>query len=402
MRILVLASTFPRWPGDTVPPFVYRLSTGLVERGHEVHVLAPHDPGAAKLEEMDGLHVHRFQYAPGRLESLAYGGGILENLRRRPTRWSLVPAFMLAQLVALLRLVRRERIDVVHAHWVIPQGLLAALARPLIKRTVITSAHGGDVFAMTKGIRRRLLRFAASRADACTAVSTVLGDELLRVTGVEPMIIPMGVDPSAFSEAEDKRDDDRAPNRPASKVLFVGRLVQKKGVRYLIEAMSLVCSTTPHAQLLIIGDGPERSELEVLAAQSGLGRNVVFQGAVPNGDLPAYYRAADVLVAPSVASSEGDTEGLPVVLMEAAASGIPMVASRIGGIPDLVQHERTGLLVEPADPEAIASAITRLLSDEGLRQSLAANARRVVLERYSWDDVVDRFDALFRSFPRHG
>ena len=104
MRILVLASTFPRWEGDTVPPFVHRLSAGLAVRGHEMHVLAPYASGAARAEEMDGLRVHRFRYAPSRMELLCYDGGILENLRRHRARWGLVPPFMSAQLAAMLAL----------------------------------------------------------------------------------------------------------------------------------------------------------------------------------------------------------------------------------------------------------------------------------------------------------
>jgi glycosyltransferase involved in cell wall biosynthesis len=381
-----------------VPPFVYRLSAGLVGRGHEVHVLAPHDSSAAKLELMDGLHVHRFQYAPSRLESLAYGGGILENLRRHPTRWSLVPTFMLAELVALVRLVRRERIDVVHAHWVIPQGLVAALARPLINRPVVTSAHGGDVFAMTKGIRRRMLRFAARGADSCTANSSATQAVLMRATDVQATIIPMGVDLSVFGSIPARLEPGHLAQRGA-RLLFVGRLVEKKGVPYLIHAMGHLRTLSPMTKLLLVGDGPERSAVEALVSELGLDANVEFAGAVPNDQLPTYYASADIFVAPSVVSTEGDTEGLGVVILEAAASGLPIVASDIGGITDIVQHEQTGLLVEPGDPQAIALAVNRLINDDVLRQTQARSARELVTRRYSWDVVVDRFDALFRSLP---
>jgi glycosyltransferase involved in cell wall biosynthesis len=126
---------------------------------------------------------------------------------------------------------------------------------------------------------------------------------------------------------------------------------------------------------------------------------VEFAGAVPNDQLPTYYASADIFVAPSVVSTEGDTEGLGVVILEAAASGLPIVASDIGGITDIVQHEQTGLLVEPGDPQAIALAVNRLINDDVLRQTQARSARELVTRRYSWDVVVDRFDALFRSLP---
>lgn len=401
MRILVMASTFPRWTGDSVPPFVHRLSAGLADRGHEIHVLAPHVAGAARHEVMDGIQVHRFVYAPVRMESLCYGGGILENLRRDRMRWSLVPPFMAAQFVAMLRLVRRHQIEAIHAHWLLPQGLLAAFGRPVVHCPVLLSAHGGDVFAMRTGVRRRLLTVAARRADVCTANSNAMQRELARLTGVDATVIPMGVDPSVFHPGD--RGGDCQPHAGGPHILFVGRLVEQKGARHLIEAMSVVRSVVGGARLQIVGDGPERASLEALTAKLDLAGCVDFLGAVPNSDLPAYYRRADLFVAPSVMSRDGgDTEGLGVVLLEAAASGLAMVASRIGGIPDVVEHEKTGLLVEPGDPEAIASAVTRLLSSEPLRYTLAANARRVVMERFSWQGVVDRFDGVFRSLPRNG
>lgn len=395
-----MASTFPRWTDDTVPEFVYRLSAGLAGRGHEIHVLAPHDAGAARHEVVDGLRVHRFVYAPVPMEKLCYDGGILENLRRHPMRWSLVAPFMSAQFVAMLRLVRRYQIEAIHAHWLLPQGLLATFARPVVNCPVIVSAHGGDVFAMRAGVRRRLLTMAARRADICTANSNAMRSELARLTGVDATVIPMGVDPSKFHPADWSRDEQPQPSSPL--ILFVGRLVEKKGVRHLIQAMPAVRSVVGGARLQIVGDGPERESLEALTQELDLAGCVDFVGPVPNAELPAYYGRADLFVAPSVVSRDGDTEGLGVVLLEAAASGLAIVASRIGGIPDIVEHEKTGLLVEPGEPAAIASAVTRLLSSQSLRQSLANNARRVVMERFSWQGVVDRFDDVFSSLPRTG
>jgi glycosyltransferase involved in cell wall biosynthesis len=393
MRILVLASTFPRWPGDTTPPFVHRLSVGLLQRGHEIYVLAPHEAGAAFSEVMDGLHVHRFRYAPAGAESLAYGGGILENLRRDPMRWRQVPLFLSAQFVAMARVVMGEHIDAIHAHWAIPQGLVAAVGHPVLNRPVVLTAHGADVMAMTTGLRRRLLRLAAREATACTAVSSVLQRELKSVAGVDAAVIPMGVDTAVFVGA----NRHRRPRRP--QVLFVGRLAEKKGVRYLINAWPLVQTSHPNAKLVIVGDGPERKGLEDLANGLRLTDAVEFVGGLPNDELPAYYAAADVLVAPSIVSRSGDTEGLPVVILEAAASGTPIVASNVGGIADAIEHERTGLLVEPASPAAIADAIKRLLDDRRLCTALVRGARRAVVERYSWDVVADQYDALFRSLP---
>lgn len=355
---------------------------------------------------MYGLEVHRYRYGPARWEDLSYGAGILENLRRRRRRWLLVPGFAATQLISAVLVARREGVDVVHAHWIIPQGLIAALARPLIRRPVITTGHGGDVFAMTTGIRRRLLRFAARRADTCTAVSTALARELQRLSGIEPAIISMGVDPDRFtgSPISAPSTGDRSEQASGAvrdkRILFVGRLVQKKGVRHLLDALPIVLSSVPGTKLIIVGDGPERAYLEEQASRLRVTDVVQFVGPVRNDELPAYYAAADVFAAPSVESIEGDTEGLPVVLLEAAASGLPIVASRVGGIPDFVRHEDTGMLVAPGDSRSMADGLVRLLSDERLSRRLARRARRAVVADYTWEHIAKRFSSVFEAVRR--
>src|SRR5579862_4451165 len=127
-RILVLASTYPRWRGDTLPPFVHELARRLTGR-FEVHVLVPHTAGAQTTERMEGVHVHRFQYLPTRFETLAYGGGMLPGLRTRPWRLLALPLFLGMELVTAVRLLRKRRFAVIHAHWLLPHGLIAVLAQ---------------------------------------------------------------------------------------------------------------------------------------------------------------------------------------------------------------------------------------------------------------------------------
>ena len=401
MNVLVMTSTFPRWHGDVVPPFVFALSRALADHGHTMHVLAPHAPGAAPYQEMDGLRVHRFRYAPTRWETLCYEGGILENLRQRRSRWTRVPPFLAAECAWLLRLVRQHSIDVVHAHWVLPQGLVSALARPWLPCPVVMSAHGADVFAARGRARRWLLSLAARRADVCTSNSTAMQAELLRLTGVESRVIPMGVDLAAFNGTRPTYGAAPAvpPNGASTRgrVLFVGRLAQKKGVKHLIDGMHHLRATVPDVHLSVVGDGPERLPLMAQAHYLGLEKCVEFVGAVPNSELPEYYRNADVFVAPSIRAEDGDTEGLGVVLLEAAASGIPIVASDIGGIPDVIRDGETGLLVPPGDSNALAYAVERLLCEPGLGATLASKARRHAEDQFSWKSVSERFDQVFRS-----
>jgi glycosyltransferase involved in cell wall biosynthesis len=343
---------------------------------------------------MHGLNVHRFRYAPRKLESLAYGGGILANLHEDRGRWMLVPPFMLSQMAAVARLVRKYNIDVIHAHWMVPQGVVAAIMRHSLGCPVVVSGHGSDIFGMRDGLRLRLLKLASGRADKCTTVSSALQRELRTLTGVNSIVIPMGVDPAVFVPGK-PRSGPRV--RSAPHVLFVGRLVEQKGVHHLIEAVAILRQTYPAISLNIVGDGPERPRLERHSRTLELSDAVTFLGAAANSAMPGVYRAADVFVLPSIRSRGSDTEGLSIALLEAASSRVPLVASRMGGITDVVEDRRSGLLVEPANATSLASAVDELLRNDELRSSMAQVAYERVVAEFSWEAVTDRFDALLRT-----
>lgn len=389
-RILVMASNFPRWAGDSWSPFILYQAEGMARLGHEVHVLAPHAPGAAPRERFGAVEVHRFRYAPARWETLAYGGGILQNLRRNPFAWALVPVFLLAELLAMRRIVRRERIDLIHAHWFIPQGLVAVLGTFAGARPIVMTAHAGDVFATRDWLRRRLLRHAATRTQAATAVSGPLARAFEGLTGIRPDIIPMGVDVARFRPAH---RDDRGQTGPH--ILSVGRLAAKKGLHHLIDALAELSARFPDARLTIVGDGPIRDELAAQAERLGLSGRVTFLGMIPNADLPGLFARADLFAVPSIIDQTGDREGLPVSILEAAASGVPVVASDVGGISDFVEDGVTGLLVPPGDPSALAGAMARLLGDRDLSRDIATRARTRVEGGFTWDSVSARFDAIY-------
>ena len=397
LRVLVLASTFPRWQTDTEPPFVYNLSSRLAE-DFDVTVLAPHAPGAATQEQMDGCEVVRFRYAwPERLQKLAYGG-MLPNLKRNRWLWLEVPAFLAAELFATLRLIRSRKPDVVQAHWVVPQGIVAALAGLLTRKPVVITAHGGDVYGVRGGIKDALKRWALRRAEAVSAVSDDLRDAIERLApGRQVEVISMGVDTTQF-HPERRNEALRVELAgEGAVVLFVGRLAEKKGVRYLIEAMPRVLERLPGVRLLIIGDGPLRKELEGVVDALQLQANITFAGAMRPDELPAYYASADLFVGPSIVAEGGDTESFGLVFAEAMASRCAVIASDVGGVHDLVQDGETGVLVPQQDPPAIADAICRLLEDAELRHRLAFKAMRSVRGQFDQKSIAARYAALLEA-----
>jgi glycosyltransferase involved in cell wall biosynthesis len=279
-RLLVLASTYPRWRGDHEPGFVHELARRLT-REFDVMVLCPHAPGAATDEQMDGVQVHRFRYAPAALETLVNDGGIVTNLKRQRWKWLLVPAFGLALSWATWRALMRWQPDVVHAHWLLPQGAIIALARKFVRRRppFVVTSHGADLFALRGAVLQSAKRWVARQAACITVVSAAMQDELTRL-GIAPaqvQIEPMGVDLS------ERFAPDATVARSATEILFVGRLVEKKGLRHLLDAMPMILAQLPQARLTIAGFGPELEPRKAQARALGIEDALEFTGPVIAG-----------------------------------------------------------------------------------------------------------------------
>ncbi len=397
LKVLFLTSSYPRSSDDSASVFLRYLADTLADRDIEIHVLAPAPARAEKSIEGD-VTVHRFQYFPAGLQKLAYGSGIMPNLARSPYLWIQVPFFLYAMAKTLIRLLRRERMSVIHAHWIIPQGLIAVLVKRFFRTPVITTAHGADVFALRGKVKNGLKRLVISRSDAWTANSKATagaagGDSLMPA----PHIIPMGVDVKLFSGGNRDRLRSQLPGDDFL-VLFVGRLVEKKGCGDLLRAHALLPENLKlRTTLWIVGDGDQRRDLELTAKNLGIGRKVRFWGTISNRALPEFYAAADLFIAPSIEASSGDTEGLGVVILEAFAGRVCVVATRSGGITSVVTDEITGLLVEQRNPKALAEAMNRLLADAKLRAQLVENAFTQVSERYNWNRIGEQFEMLYRE-----
>ena len=239
------------------------------------------------------------------------------------------------------------------------------------------------------------------RAAAVTAVSNDLCKTLLQLGEGFPVRdkihrIPMGVDVQRFSRlaAESERPDDLP--RQGQVILFVGRLADKKGCHVLIDALSGGPPELSSAQLVVIGEGPRKADLIAFAAARGVAKRVHFLGARAHDRLPAYLAAADVFAQPSVHARDGDKDGLPVTLMEAAACGIPAVASDIGGIPEFLVDGENGRLVPPGDAAALGIALSRILGTRQVRDALGASARRRA-QAFDWRLIADRYAAVLTT-----
>lgn len=402
LKVMMLVSSYPRGPADSASIFLRNLAESLRDRGLAVTVLAPADDKSGITSESD-ITVQRFRYFPRSWQKLAYGSGILPNLKRNPMLWLQVPFFLACMTISLLRSLNRVRPDVVHAHWVIPQGLIAILAKFFYKTPTVITLHGGDAFAFTNKSLQKLKQYALRKCDAWTTntrtTSSAIGNSQLMP---EPYVIPMGVDVDRF--ASGNRDRLRADLDHDTKiVLFVGRLVEKKGVDDLITAFSLLPARVRETALLwIVGDGELRQQLEAHAQRLGVADDTKFWGRIANDQLPDYYAAGDIFVGPSVVAESGDTEGLGVVFLEAFAARLCVLATRAGGINEVIEDGTTGMLVEPNNPPSLAQMMAALLCDKELRARLTAKAFAEVQEKYQWPRIALQFESVYRRIcQRH-
>ena len=397
--VVMVTTSYPRFPGDSVGTFMEPIAKSVAARGHEVHVVAPWHPLVRRGRQEDGVSFHFYKYAPvRRLNVFGYAAAMRADVSLRGAAYLAAPLALAQGWRIARKIARRHRATVMHGHWAIPGGITAALAMPSLP--LVVSLHGSDVFvAETFAPARAAARIAFARAGVVTACSEDLGRRAVAI-GADPArveVVPYGVDVTRFRPDETARAALRSALGVADGVVLIfaaGRLVRKKGFEYLIDAMPQVLASHP-AVLALGGEGDLEPELRARAHGSGASGAIRFLGNLPQHDVARYLAAADVVAVPSVRDNAGNVDGLPNVVMEALASGTPLVATPAGGIGAVVSSGRTGLLVPERDAGALAGAIVRLISDPPLRRTLGSAAREWAASRFSWDGTAQRFEAAY-------
>lgn len=389
-----MTSTFPRWRNDTEPAFVYSLCEKL-SNDFDIWVLAPHAPGVQSYECLSkNVHVVRFRYFFEWGETLAYEGGILAKLRSKRLRYLLVAPFLIGQFIAMLRLVMQQRFDLVHAHWLIPQGFLAGIGKRLIPQfpALVCTSHGSDLHGLQGGLFASMKRYSILQSDAYTVVSTAmkLNARSLGIDVQNATVIPMGVD------AREIFMPSATVTRACRQLLFVGRLDAQKGIELLICALPAILAKYPDCSLKIIGEGPHRDSLQAQIDQLGLNDCIELAGAIPNIDLPLHFQASTALVFPSL-----ESEGLGLVCAEALACECPVIASDLPAVLEVVQHEVSGLIFRKADRDDLTSKILRMLSDPTIRSTMGVAGREYVLANFDWTQVAAAFTRIYDGVCRH-
>ena len=390
MRILVLNYEYPPLGGGAAVATA-ALAHGLAERGVAVDVVTAHaGPGAERRTagrpadpmEEGGLTVYR---VPSRRTGVHQAG------------MGDAASYLVGALPMIRRLLRTHQYDAVHVFFSLPTGALLPFLR-LGDTPVVVSLRGSDVpgydphnpsLQRAHRLLRPLTRWIWRRADRVVAVCDSLGQLALRTwPDLRYGVVPNGVDLTLFHPPEPATRDPSQPIR----CVAVARLIERKGLGDLIRALALL--EPGRFELEIVGGGPDEHVLRDLADRMGVGRDVRFLGALPRAEVAERYRAADLFTLPSSAEAFGN------VFAEALASGLPIVGSATGGIPDLVEHGSNGLLVAPGDVHALAGAIRYLAKDPELRTEMALRNRAKAEATLEWAQVTRRYLSMYEGIQR--
>ncbi|MFZ5758400.1 MAG: glycosyltransferase family 4 protein [Thermodesulfobacteriota bacterium] len=392
-KLLVVTSTFPRYAGDIVPArFVLHLSEQFCDR-YDVHVLAPHAPKACFEEKLGKIKVSRFPYFfPTSKQVLCDGRGILPNMRASLLGKMQIPALLHAEHLALHRLIQSIKPNIIHSHWAVPQGLCVSLATGKNIPQILT-IHSSDLHTLRRlPAGEKILRYIANRCHTIFLVSSYLRNLFLQMVPNPPctlQVLPMGVDQTFYRPKI-------ITDSPKWQLLYIGKMIEVKGIRYLLEAMDKIRRLLPKLRLTLLGDGEDRPKLEALARDfDPEGKIISFAGQIAQSRLPDYLAAADGLIVPSIVTKRQETEGMPTVILEALASGTPVLASRIGGLADAIIEGVNGLFFQHSNPEDLAAKINTFYQQK-LWSTMPAEAGSSA-RKYAWPEIGRQYLEVFNN-----
>jgi glycosyltransferase involved in cell wall biosynthesis len=378
MRIVMLSTSFPPEVGG-IQSHVANLAIALSKQGHRLKVVTVRRTTTERVRDtFAGLEVIRVPQLS-------------------------LPRTMTAQYLALstgflVTLCARGQVDIVHYHTYWPDAFTAFVVNKLVP-TVYTAHESRFLIMAQEAKYQRRLRLALRPFQQVIAPSTELLDVARRlgVNSEKSVFIPNAVDSNKFSPRVERGAVREQYGIPIDHILILcpRRLVPKNGVDYLIESLSLLRRTNNSFHLIVVGEGPERKRLSERVRDLGLQGFVIFTGSKDNDELPTFYADADIVAIPSL------KEATSIAGLEAMASGRAVVATDVGGLPEIIEDGATGLLVPPRNPEALSAAIRRLIESPSLRRQLGQAARARVEKEFTWDYVARETTRVYERALTH-
>ena len=388
MKILVVSSVFPRFKEDSEVPWL-RYSLNELKKENEVLVLAPAYKGL-KSHTIDGISVKRFRYAPAFLEILTHDEGAPSKMANKPWLQLLAIPYILNGILQCFLLCKKEKPDIIHAHWPFPHGLIALFASKIFKIPLVLNFHGAELLLVKKKPWiKYFLKFVIWQATGIFANSSFTAKKIQAIKKCNVIISPYG------TTLERTPSENIHEVKGKFKILFVGRHIERKGITYLIKAATLL--PKDKFEIRIAGTGDLTENLKEETENYNL-ENVLFLGKLSKEKLQEEYQNANAFTLPAIIDKKGDTEGLGVVLIEAAENNLPIVASHVGGISDVIIHNKTGILVKQKSEKELAKAFLELEKNPEFAKELVQNAHAHIRKYFSWDSIIKAQTEAYKSF----
>lgn len=408
-KVLVIGSVYPRFHEDAEVPWLRTSIAHLKKAGLDIQVLAPAYKGL-KSHEIDGVKVNRFRYAPAKWEFLTHEEGAPSKMANKPWLQLLAIPYIISGFFKCIKICRKFKPDIIHAHWPFPHAYIALGAAKLFKIPLVLNFHGAELLLIRKKKWvKPLLKFAIGQAQAIFANSSFTASKIKALRNVDVEWSPYGTT-LEFGNRNSEFGMEPHPINNKFKILFVGRHIERKGICYLIEAAKYLPRDQFEIRIVGVGDLTEQlkeqaanviarnvSDEAIQDGSAALPAEIIFTGKLSPEALASEYKTANVFTLPAIVDSKGDTEGLGVVLIEAMELGLPIVASNVGGIPDVVIDGETGILVPEKDPEALASAYKRLAAEPELVKHLLVGSQKRINECFTWDGIIQRQIAVYNK-----
>lgn len=390
MKVLFVTTAYKRHKDDIITPWMVQLIQRLRQQGIDVSVFTSSYMGLRN-QIIDGVPIHRFRYFFRKYERLTHEQTAVDRFGQGLFNVFLSFLYVIFGTIALARLVRVKHFDIIHVNWPFPHIVFGLAGKALCRMRVFSTFYGLEIRWLKKKFPYLVKPFTLliNKSDTITAISRNTASELEKIVHKKVEIIPFSI---SISEKKISSVDYK-------EIIFVGRHVERKGVNILIEAFNLVHRDVPH-NLVIVGDGPERTTWENLTKRFELGHRIKFTGWISDNELTDQYQRCSFFVLPAIYDKHGDTEGLGVVMIEAMSFAKPVIASKAGGITDVVEHGVNGLLVPPGDVSALAQAIQTLAGNTKLRMEMGKRAKKSIDERFNWDRIVKRLISLYTTEER--
>jgi glycosyltransferase involved in cell wall biosynthesis len=391
MRVCMITTTYPRFVDDAAAPFIADIAEGIAALGHRVDVILPYHPQLRDTER-NGVSLHPYHVPGDRKQPIwGYAQSMQADVKLKKKALALAPFAAYSAFRCASEVVSRKGCDLVHAHWVLPNGYVAAKVAKKFKLPLVISLHGSDMFLARKSkffglLAGRILRKAAM----VTACSPDLQEQAAQISGRPVRLLEYGVNIEQFQPS--------ASSAPIPYSIFTaGRLVYKKGFLQLLDAFAKVHNYYPDSTLTIAGSGPLLAKLQEHTRFLGLQESIKFPGNIDRRRLPDSFASSDVVAVPSVTDEMGNRDGLPNVFLEALSAGSAIVATDIPGIQNVAQHNREALIVTAGDVDTLCDAILLLFQNPDVKERLRRAARERAVAELSWDVKCKEFEQIYRQ-----